>query len=78
MKVLHMITFLLLVIGGLNWGIFGIFGVDLGSLLGGMDSMLARAIYVLVGLAAIVEILTHKKTCMMCKKKAGAEPMAGM
>ncbi len=66
MKGMHIAAFILLVIGGLNWLLFGLFGTDIGAWLGGMDSMIAKVIYVLVGLAAIWEIVTHKKNCAMC------------
>lgn len=67
MKGLHSIAFILLVIGGLNWLIFGIWGTDVGTWIGGtMDSGIAQIIYVLVGLAAIYELLTHKKNCRAC------------
>ncbi len=66
MKYLHKVAFLLLLVGGLNWLAFGLFGWDVGQLLGGMDSLVARAIYILVGLAAIAEILTHKNNCKDC------------
>lgn len=65
---LHSISFFLLIIGGLNWLIFGIWGIDVGTWLGGMDTSIAKIIYVLVGLAAIYEILMHKKICKMCDK----------
>ncbi len=63
---MHKLTFILLTIGGLNWLIFGLSGWDVGHLFGGMDAMVSRAIYVLVGLSAIYEILTHKKCCSGC------------
>ncbi len=66
MKSLHMVTFILLVVGGLNWLLFGLLGWDIGTLLGGMDSMLAKIIYILVGLSAIYELVTHKSSCKMC------------
>lgn len=63
----HKIAFILLVIGGLNWLAFALLDQDLGGwLLGGMDSTLSTVVYVLVGLAAIYEIATHKKTCKEC------------
>lgn len=61
-----MVTFILLVVGGLNWLLFGLLGWDIGTLLGGMDSMLAKIIYILVGLSAIYELVTHKSSCKMC------------
>lgn len=63
---LHMVTFCLLIIGGLNWLIFGLFGTDIGTWLGGMDQVLSRVIYILVGLSAVIEIAMHKKLCRMC------------
>jgi len=66
MKGLHMVTFLLLVVGGLNWLLFGLFGWDVGQLFGGMDAMVSRVIYVLVGLAALYELVTHKGACKAC------------
>lgn len=66
MKSLHMVTFILLVVGGLNWLLFGLLGWDVGALVGGMDSMLAKIIYILVGLSAIYELVTHKSTCKAC------------
>lgn len=66
MKQLHLAAFTLVMIGGLNWLLFGLFGWDIGSIFGGMGSMVSRAIYVLVGLAAISEIVTHKQNCRRC------------
>lgn len=66
MKGLHTVTFLLLVIGGLNWLLVGIWGWDIGEWFGGMDATVSRIIYVLVGLSAIAEIAMHKNCCKMC------------
>ena len=63
-----MIAVILLVIGGLNWLLVGVWGWDISRWLGGMDSTLARAIYVLEGTAAVMELLTHSKRCKECKK----------
>ncbi|MEK7649427.1 MAG: DUF378 domain-containing protein [Patescibacteria group bacterium] len=66
MKALHIVAFLLLVIGGLNWGLL-LFGWEVGAkFLGGMDSTPAKAIYALVALSAIFEIVTHKSNCRSC------------
>ncbi len=54
MKNLNFIALLLVIIGGLNWLLVGLFQWDLvGGLTGGMDSVIARIVFVLVGLAAI-------------------------
>ncbi len=67
MKGLHKITWILLIIGGLNWLLVGLFSWDVGSLLGGMGSTASKVIYVLVGLSALVELFSHKKTCKTCE-----------
>ena len=77
MKALHMVTFLLLVVGGLNWLLVGVAGWDVGQLFGGQGAMLSRVIYVLVGLSALVELFCHKKCCTMCGMSDG-KPAAGM
>ena len=74
MKGLHGVAFILLVIGGLNWLVLALNWGDIGTWLGGMDSGIARVIYVLVGLAAIYELLSHKKLCKQCDK-GGSAPM---
>lgn len=70
MKALHIIAFILLVVGGLNWALFGIWGTDIGAWVGGMDSAVARTIYIIVGVAAIFEIVTHSGNCRRCKSEA--------
>ena len=55
MKTIDIIAAILLVIGGLNWGLVGIFGFDLVAALLGPASGASRAIYSLVGLAAIYQ-----------------------
>ena len=48
------IALALLVIGGLNWGLVGIFSFDLvACLFGGTGAILSRVVYVLVALSAI-------------------------
>ncbi len=48
------IALILLIIGGINWGLVGIFELDLVAwLLGGAGSLLARAVYILVAISAI-------------------------
>ena len=49
------VLLLLLIIGGLNWGIYGIWGLDA---IGGSLGWLARAVFIVVGLAALALIPT--------------------
>ena len=61
MKNLNSIALLLVIIGGLNWLLFGLFQWDLvGGLFGGMDSVFARVVYVLVGVAALLFNIIQK------------------
>ena len=58
MKVLNIATLALVIIGGINWGLVGAAQFDLvASIFGGQDAMLARLVYVLVGLSALWQIL---------------------
>ena len=66
MKALHMIALILLVIGGLNWLLVGLFMWDIGAIFGGQDAFLSRLAYILVGLSAILFMVTHKKDCRGC------------
>lgn len=53
MKTLNIVTLVLLIVGGLNWGLVGLFGFDLVAAIFGAGAALARAVYVLVGLSAV-------------------------
>ena len=66
MKALHMLVFLILVVGGLNWLLVGLFGWDVGQIFGGQNAVVSRVIYVLVGLSALWLLVSHKKDCRMC------------
>lgn len=59
MGTLGWITFILVVIGGLNWGLVGFFGFDVIKVLFGDMTTIARVIYGLVGLAALYELFTR-------------------
>ncbi|MBT2637499.1 DUF378 domain-containing protein [Bacillus sp. ISL-39] len=49
-------------VGGLNWLLVGLFEWDLvGGLFGGMDSPIAKVVYILVGFAAIYSITLLSK-----------------
>ena len=51
------IAMILIIIGGLNWGLVGAFSFDLIAFLFGKMSALTRIIYILVGLAAIWDVI---------------------
>lgn len=66
MKNLHYATFALLVIGGLNWLLVGLFNWEIGEIFGGQSALISRIIYILVGLSSIYEAATHKSRCKVC------------
>jgi uncharacterized membrane protein YuzA (DUF378 family) len=57
MRIFNKITLLLLIVGGLNWGLVGVFGFDLVAALFGEMSMLSRIVYTLVGASALWQIV---------------------
>lgn len=61
------IAFVLLLIGGLNWGLVGFFKFDLVAAIFGDMTTLSRVVYDLVGLAALFMIV--KKAMMMGEEK---------
>ena len=69
-----MVTFILLVIGGLNWLLIGLFDWGVGMVLG---ATLAKIVYILVGISAVVEVCTHKGNCKCCAASGSSMPMGG-
>ena len=57
MRAINVITLILLIVGGLNWGLVGLFGFDLVAALFGEMSALSRIVYALVGASALVQII---------------------
>lgn len=57
MKSINLITLLLVIIGGLNWGLVGLCGVDVVAEPLGNGSVLARLVYSLVGASALWQIV---------------------
>ena len=60
-KCCEILSVILLIVGGLNWGLVGLFNFDLVATLLGAMSLLARAVYALVGLSAIIIAIRGKK-----------------
>ena len=54
MRAANIVALILLIVGGLNWGLVGLFQFDLvAAIFGGQGSAIARIVYVLVGIAAL-------------------------
>lgn len=60
MKTLDVIAAVLLVIGGLNWALTGLFQTNLVEILFGSVPILAKTVYGFVGLAAVYQIFQWK------------------
>jgi len=60
MKTLDTIFAVLLVIGGLNWGLVGFFSFDLVKTILGDMTLLSRVVYMLVGVSAVYQALQWK------------------
>mgnify|MGYP002624452569 CR=1 FL=1 len=59
MYVLKVISYILVIIGAINWGLVGFFGFDLVAAIFGEMSVLSRIVYGLVGISGIVLLLIH-------------------
>jgi uncharacterized membrane protein YuzA (DUF378 family) len=57
MRIVNTITLVLLIVGGLNWGLIGLFGFDLVAAIFGEMSALSRIVYTLVGASALWQII---------------------
>ena len=69
---LHGIAFVLVVIGGLNWGLVAI-GYFMGQdwnvvklLINSWSPMIENLVYLLVGLSAVNLLISHKSDCRTC------------
>jgi uncharacterized protein len=58
LRALNIITLILVIIGGLNWGLIGVAQFDLvAALFGGQDSAISRLVYILVGISAVWQLI---------------------
>jgi uncharacterized protein len=56
MKSLNLVTLLLTIVGGVNWGLVGLFDFNLVAALFGADTIVTRAVYIIVGLSALYQL----------------------
>ena len=74
---IHFVTFLFLIVGGILWGVEGLFQWNISGLFTGQIGWLDRATYALAGVSALYELATHKANCKACEqmmKKSSAAP----
>lgn len=69
MKLLHNISYALVLVGALNWGLIGLFNFNLVNMIFGSMRGIENLVYILVGVAAGYSIYEHKQICMMCSGK---------
>ncbi len=71
MKMLHMVAFVLAMVGALNWGLVGVGGFAGGDwnvvhMILGSWPVVEWIVYILVGLSALVLVVKHKGECKYC------------
>ena len=75
MRALNLITLLLIIIGGINWLLVGLFQFDLvATIFGGQNATLSRMVYVLVGLSALYQIIPFSKAMSVGEPTAEGSP----
>lgn len=64
MKVFDLVVLVLVIVGAINWGLVGAFNVDLVAVLFGTMPVVAKIVYILVGVAGLYMLYTKlvKKT----------------
>lgn len=72
MKAINLITLLLVIVGGLNWGLIAIANFDLVAAIFGTDSAMANVVYGLVGLSALWQIVPFIGALRMGEQNAEA------
>ena len=56
------------IVGALNWGLVGVFGINLVENLLGVGTTLTRVVYGLVGLSGLMLLASYFIVCPACKK----------
>ena len=67
MKWLHFIAYTFLLVGGINWGLIGLFRFNLVNALFGASPMVEQVVYIVVGVSALYVLAMHKGDCKICK-----------
>ena len=64
-----MVTYTLVVVGALNWGLVGLFDFNLVNALVGTWPTVEKLVYVLVGASAVYDFVSHMQYCKWCATK---------
>jgi len=73
-KIISLIAAILLIIGGLNWGLIALANVDVVASIFGAGTPLARIVYGLIGLSAIWSIFQFKCVKDCCCSSSCKDP----
>jgi len=72
---IHIVAFILVVIGAIDLGLFGLIpasssgqGFDLLYAIFGFNATLLEIVYVLIGISGVYLLVVHKKECKVCEK----------
>ncbi|WP_421725880.1 DUF378 domain-containing protein [Bauldia sp.] len=57
MKAIDIVTLILIIVGGINWGLIGLFGFNLVEAIFGAGTVLTTIIYIVVGLSALWQLI---------------------
>jgi uncharacterized membrane protein YuzA (DUF378 family) len=69
----HKVAWVLVIVGALNWGLVGAFGVNLVNMIVGSWPVVERVVYVLVGLSAVFMFMMG--SCKACKMSGEMKKM---
>lgn len=67
MKALHMVAFLLVIVGAINWGLSAL-GLNAVNMVFGSMPQVENLVYLAVGASGIYIVATHRKDCKICSK----------
>jgi uncharacterized protein len=74
-KALNVIALILVIIGAINWGLWGFFQFDFVAwLFGGASTTVSRVIYAIIGLAGLWSLGFFKYCCACCKTDTPSSP----
>ncbi|RFA29331.1 DUF378 domain-containing protein [Alkalilimnicola ehrlichii] len=71
MTTANWVALILLIVGGLNWGLVGLFNFDLVAAIFGEMSVLSRLVYIVVGIAAVYAAVVSPRLAPPASHHAG-------
>ena len=75
MKALNLVTLLLIIVGGINWGLVGLADFNLVAAIFGAGSTLTRLVYILVGVSALYQLIPFSRAMSAGEVSAQSDTM---